>query len=494
MAPSRDNDPRPVAFDDKPQAQKSRENSARLLVVDDNEMNRDMLSRRLARKGHDVAVASNGAEALELISAQAFDVVLLDIMMPGISGLEVLQRVRKTRSPTELPIIMATAKTESADIVEALRLGANDYVTKPLDFKVVLARVATQLGLKRATEEVLRLAGEVELRNQFIREVFGRYLSDDIVTRLLETPEGLALGGEKRVITILMCDIRGFSVLSAELEPGQLVQLVNNFLAVMTEVILNFGGTIDEFIGDAILVLFGAPVAHETHAEAAVACALRMQQAMTEVNNRNRRAGLPEVEMGIGINTGEVVVGNIGSEKRAKYGVVGTPVNLAARIEAHTVGGQVLIAEATRNLVSADLTISGEWQIEPKGADAPIRIFEVAGLANEVGLSANCASENLRKLPDPIIADCTVMDGKRPSGDAFKVTVTHISSSHALLNPTAEPLLQLTDVRLSVPASQADRGVDTLFAKVTAESDPGPVLRFTSVPAGFRSRIERLLA
>lgn len=127
-----------------------------ILVVDDNEMNRDMLSRRLGRRGFDVATAADGQEALEALDQQPFDLVLLDIMMPGIDGMEVLRRVRETRSASELPIIMATAKTESEDVVEALKLGANDYVTKPLDFPVVLARVSTQLSLKQANEELAR--------------------------------------------------------------------------------------------------------------------------------------------------------------------------------------------------------------------------------------------------------------------------------------------------------------------------------------------------
>ena len=130
--------------------------TGKILVVDDNEMNRDMLSRRLGRRGFEVATAAGGQEALEAVEQQPFDLILLDIMMPGIDGMEVLQRVRETRSASELPIIMATAKTESEDIVEALKLGANDYVTKPLDFPVVLARVSTQLSLKRANEELAR--------------------------------------------------------------------------------------------------------------------------------------------------------------------------------------------------------------------------------------------------------------------------------------------------------------------------------------------------
>ena len=155
------------------------ESTGRLLVVDDNEMNRDMLSRRLQRKGHEVATAVDGADALAQIENGRFDVLLLDIMMPGIDGFEVLKRLRATYSPTELPIIMATAKGERDDIVKALKMGANDYVTKPLDFPVVSARVQTQLSLKHAVDQIVALEKDLERRNQELVKV-NRRMSEDL--------------------------------------------------------------------------------------------------------------------------------------------------------------------------------------------------------------------------------------------------------------------------------------------------------------------------
>ncbi|MCU0241886.1 MAG: response regulator, partial [Vicinamibacteria bacterium] len=208
----------------------------RLLVVDDNELNRDMLSRRLAKQGYPVDVAEDGYVALDKIDQGDYALVLLDIMMPGLSGLDVLKTVRATHTMAELPIIMATAKDQSEDTVEALGLGANDYVTKPLDFPVVMARVSTQLALKRASEEIRRLAESLERRNQFIRKTFGRYLSDDIVAELLETPHGLALGGESRIVTVLMSDLRGFTATADRLSPEQVVRILNRYLGVMADV------------------------------------------------------------------------------------------------------------------------------------------------------------------------------------------------------------------------------------------------------------------
>ena len=353
------------------------ETSAVILVVDDNELNRDLLSRRLARKGFDVSVAEDAFKALEWLESNPCDLVLLDIMMPGMSGVEMLEKVRETRDATELPVIMATAKDTREDIVQALNLGANDYVTKPIDFPVVL---------KRANDHIRTLADELEKRNAFIRSVFGRYLTDDIAETLLDSPDGLTLGGERREMSILMADIRGFTRMSAQRDPEEVMRIVNNFLTPMTEVILRHGGTIDEFIGDAILVLFGAPRAMEDHAGRAVACAIEMQLAMPQVNELNRNDGLPEVATGIGINSGEVVVGNIGSEMRAKYGVVGHSVNFTARIESHTEGGQILVSDRTRAIIGDSLETRGSQSIRPKGFDDEVMVHDVSGIGHPFNL------------------------------------------------------------------------------------------------------------
>jgi class 3 adenylate cyclase len=358
-----------------------------LLVVDDNEMNRDLLSRRLLKKGFDVHLAEDGFVALEWLAENPCDLVLLDIMMPGMSGIEVLEKLRETRDGTELPIIMATAKDTREDIVGALQSGANDYVTKPIDFPVVLARVKVQLDLKRAHDKIRSLVDKVARHNEFIRKVFGRYLTEEIAEKLLDSPEGLKLGGERREITMLMADIRGFSTIASGLDAEDVVTLVNNFLARMTEVVIRYGGTIDEFIGDAILVLFGAPNVVNNHAEKAVACAIEMQHAMAEVNQLNRSSGLAEVATGIGVHTGEVIVGSIGSEARAKYGVVGHNVNYVSRVESFTKGGQILISERVLECCEGILETRGSMAVRPKGFDHEVQLFDVASIAGEYGLT-----------------------------------------------------------------------------------------------------------
>src|SRR5262245_9938673 len=353
---------------------------ASVLVVDDNEDNRDMLSRRLKKQGYSVSVAEDGTQALNMIAAEKFDLILLDIMMPGISGLDVLKKLRETFTVADLPIIMATAKDQSEDIVTALKLGANDYVTKPLDFPVVLARTETALTLKRAVDEIQRLNQGLERRNRFIRKTFGRYLSDEIVDELREGSEGLQLGGQKREVTILMSDLRGFTAMAERLQPEDVVRMLNVYLGAMVDVIAKYRGTIDEFIGDAILVLFGAPTVRDDDAQRAVACAIEMQLGMEAVNAHFRTLGLPEVEMGLALNTGGVVAGNIGSEKRTKYGVGGSHVNLTSRIESYTVGGQILISDRTRESAGPTIVTGASIQISAKGFKDPITVHDLRGI------------------------------------------------------------------------------------------------------------------
>ncbi len=458
------------------------ESSVSLLVVDDIELNRDMLARRLRRQGYAVETAEDGYRALERLERQHFDLVLLDIMMPGLSGYDVLKKVRETRAMSELPVIMATAKDQGEDIVEALKLGANDYVTKPLDFQVVMARVKTQLALKDAMEEVRRLAQSLEVHNRFIRKTFGRYLSDDIVAGLLETPNGLALGGEKRTVTVLMSDIRGFSAISERLAPEQVVRILNRYLGAMAEIITRQRGTIDEFIGDAILTLFGAPTLGGDDAARAVACAIEMQLGMAAVNEENHREGLPALQMGIAINTGEVVVGNIGSETRAKYGVVGSPVNLTSRIESCTLGGQVFVAQTTVDAVGPALEIGSRMTMDVKGFAEPIVFYEVKRLGAPWNLDLPSRRAKLVTLVSPIAVHFSVLEGKHISTNGQRGMLTRLGDGVAEIQAEQLPR-PLTDLRMRVTGHDGQELPHDVYAKVLDGAPAGAfTIGFTMLP------------
>ena len=466
---------------------------ARVLVVDDVELNRSMLSRRLGKRGYDVEVAEGGAEALEMIGEKDFDIVLLDIMMPEVSGYDVLEEVRKEKSPLELPIIMATAKDQGEDVVSAFKLGANDYITKPIDFPVALARIETQLSRKRAMEQSKRLTVELERHNQFIRKTFGRYLSKDIVENLLSSPEGLALGGEKRTITILMSDLRGFSALSEKLDPEQVVAMLNLYLGKMADVVTHHNGTIDEFIGDAVLALFGAPTAREDDVQQAAACAIEMQLAMKEVNEENKRNGFPELEMGIALNTGECVVGNIGSQKRAKYGVVGSHVNLTGRIESYTVGGQILVSASTANALEGELELGDELKLGAKGFKEPVIVYDLLGMKGRFNLSLPKRTEELRALVRDIPTHLALLDGKHVKEDDVPGAFCSLSMGEAVISSERE-LQKLANLRLRCTGLNGVIIPGDLYAKVIDASHGRYTIRFTSVPDEIKSYLRSILA
>ncbi|BAY36524.1 adenylate/guanylate cyclase [Nostoc sp. NIES-2111] len=314
-----------------------------------------------------------------------------------------------------------------------------------------------------------------------MRKNLGRYLTDEVLANILETPSGLKLGGERRKVTVLFSDLRGFSAMSEQLSPEQVVQILNLYLGTMTDVINQYKGTINEFMGDGIFIMFGAPICRPDDSQRAIACAIAMQKAMQQVNEQNRQLNLPQLEMGIGINTGEVVAGNIGSQKRAQYTVIGSHVNLAARIETYTVGGQVLISEHTRQDAKVDLQITGQMQIEPKGIKELITIYEVSGIGGEFDLSLPEDNDVMVQLKSPIPVEYQILQGKQAVGTLFSGELISLSEKKALLN-SSQPLQNLANLKLKLLHEPQLATVD-IYAKVIKQCAENQfLLRFTNVP------------
>ncbi len=332
-------------------------------------------------------------------------------------------------------------------------------------FAIGLATAVVASTLRTGFQSVLDAQDE---RNRVVG-VFGRYLSDDVVDTLLHQPGGLALGGQKQPVTILMTDLRGFSTLASELPAEQVVQLLNHYLGRMTDIILDHGGTIDEFIGDAILVIFNAPLAQPDHPDRALRCAVAMQQAMAEVNAENVRAGLPTLEMGVGIHTGAAVVGNIGSEKRQKYGVVGTTVNLAARVESHTVGGQVLCTDACLSAASAEVHHSVFRAVHPKGASEPVVLHDVSGIGD---LRLDRHDEPPEPV-SPVAVEIYQIEGKERLATPVHGSVVALSDHRALLEGLSSPLSVGADIVVHTRPGSA-------FARIISVDGQKTELRFTA--------------
>lgn len=345
---------------------------------------------------------------------------------------------------------------------------------------ILLTAGAAALLTQQLRQRIEHSVRAVEDRNRVV-DIFGRYLSDEVVEVLLHKPDGLELGGRLRTVSILLADLRGFSSLSDRLPPDRVVRLINHYLGAMTEVIYAHGGTIDEFIGDAILVIFGAPLSQPDHAARAVRCALAMQLAMTQVNTWNRAQALPAIEMGIGVHSGDVVVGNIGSDKRQKYGVVGSAVNLTARIESHTVGGQVLVSADTAALSGPQLRVQQELSVHPKGAAQPIRILDVRGYAElqlpevELGLQAIA----------PLPVCLRLLEGKTLAARTFAGQLLALSESGAQVR-CAEPLRPWQNLAMELGGGLA-------FAKVIRAGEPN-TFRFTDCDELARSARAQALA
>lgn len=242
------------------------------------------------------------------------------------------------------------------------------------------AQIAGELAL---TLEKSRAYEDLYLRNEFITKVFGQHVTNEVAAAALSSDGPLTLGGERRKVTVLMADLRGFTPMSEQMSPEEVVDALNVFLGSMTEVIMGHGGNIDNFIGDAIMAVFGVPMAKEDDAARAVACAIEMQNAMAMVNAKIEGRDLPDLKMGIGLSTGDVVAGNIGSEMRVKFSVIGAVVNLAARIEGMASGGQVFASEATLDDVRSAARVAGSLNVQLKGLSEPVPIHEITGIGDK---------------------------------------------------------------------------------------------------------------
>ncbi|ETW96871.1 MAG: hypothetical protein ETSY2_45620 [Candidatus Entotheonella gemina] len=321
-------------------------------------------------------------------------------------------------------------------------------------------------------------------QRDFIRDAFGRYLSKEIVEELLGSPDGLKLGGEMREITILVSDLRGFTSMASHLSPHDVIDILNRYLGRMVDILMAYRGTVDEFQGDGILAFFGAPIAADDDQERAVACAIEMQTALVEINAEQRRRGLPELRMGIGINTGEVIVGNIGSEKRSKYGAVGSTINEAYRIESYTIGGQILLSPTVYAGIRGLAQIRSTQDVQFKGLQEPVTLYDVVGLQGKYACALpQQEPEHLITLASPLAVACYPVDGKTVSEQAVAGTITRLAESSAEVSLENEVTLY-SNMRLQLE-SPDEPALSEVYAKVVALNQEGEVTAGADVCLGF---------
>lgn len=478
------------------------QNTIKVFMVDDSATYCKIMEQLLSNeKEVDMFICKNPLQAIESAKKFSPTVILQDINMPGIDGLTLLRFFREEPATRDVPVVILSSTSDPTVKAKAFGLGANDFMEKKVDKIELMSRIhyhtkayKNSLKLNELIEKSIESQKKMEVQRNFIRKTFGRYISDAIVDSILESPDGLALGGEKREVTIMMTDLRGFTRLGEQLTPEQVISIINNYLRVMTDILMKHGGTIDEFIGDAILAIFGAPEQNEDHAEIAVACAMEMQIAMKTVNANNAKEGLPEVEMGIGLNTGEVVVGNIGSEKRTKYGVVGKNVNLTSRIESYTTGNQVFISATTLEKVGNIVKVRGEMSVEAKGVQEPVTIYDISGINGKYNLHLENEKVEFHDLVYPLQVNFALFEGKSKSREINYGKIIKLSKKGALINAELK-MSPFTNINLTLSENENLDIKGEIFAKTldTTHGESTFEVRFTYLDKEIKNYFEELL-
>jgi class 3 adenylate cyclase len=341
----------------------------RILAVDDNKQNLELLRKALTSARYEVITATDGPTALHLVESASADLVLLDVMMPGMSGYEVCERIRANEDTRLLPVVMLTALHEVSHRIRGIEAGADDFLTKPFNREELLTRVKSLLRIKT-------LYDDIETRNRLLRTLFGRYVSEEVAAEIVADPgRYLMLGGEKREVTVLFGDLRGFTPLSERLDPQDVVDILNVYLTCVIDTVFEFGGNLDKFRGDGFMAFFGAPMQREDDPSSAVRCALAMQERVKRITF----AKFPDLRlnMGIGVNTGTVIAGNVGSERRSDYTLIGNEVNVAQRFEANAGPGQILITGSTYERVKAALEVRDLGLLRVMGKKEGVMAYDV---------------------------------------------------------------------------------------------------------------------
>ncbi len=337
--------------------------SARLLVVDDNKVNRLLLARNLELQGHHVATAENGRVALEMLRREAYDLLLLDIEMPEMNGFQVLEQLANDLQLRDLPVIVTSSLEGLDNVVRCIELGAEDYLTKPVNPVLLKARIGAGLEKKR-------------LRDQQ-KELVRRFATPEVAQDLQQS--GFSLGGKRVRGSVMFSDIRDFTPLVESQPPEVTIDLLNTYYTLMFNAISGHGGIVSLIVGDGLMAIFGAPLPLADHCDSAVRAALEMIELIGLFNVDQAAAGKPQIRIGVGIASGEMVAGYTGTNERATYTCIGDTVNLASRLEGHTkiADGSILIDGATRAGLRGSVELDALGPVTFRGKAQPVDVFSV---------------------------------------------------------------------------------------------------------------------
>lgn len=449
---------------------------------------------------------------LELSRFTSPSLIIMDYNMSLVEDFTTLSFLKRQKALAGVPLFFMSAERTAEIDEDCYSKGATVVLHKPFSSSGILRieRTAWQHEVTKnyekmlqkqasdlqAAKEIHRLNDQLKARNELLYQIFGRYFSDKILDVILEHPEGAAIGGEKREVTVMMTDLMGFTSLSERLDSDSLTDLLNYYFGKMAEVVNQYRGTIIEFLGDAILIVFGAPLVSDTATEDAIAAAITMQNKMGEVNEYCVNCGYPMLEMGIGIHRGDVFIGNVGSETMMRYNVIGRAVNECSRIESYCVGGQILASVQAISGVKCNVQTQNKMEMHAKGVEKPIQISEVTG----IGGTYQCFIENvafdvMMGCEEGVIFNLYLVEEKKVSEMAITTILQSFSYKRAIVNCQMDDIdiNEYSDVEIFA-ATDKGRAVFTgVYAKVIEIKDNLITLHFTHTNGSFERFADGLL-
>ena len=387
--------------------------AAKILVVDDTPGNVKLLASLLAGNGYSVVTAKTGAEALERIAADDPDLVLLDVVMPGLSGYDVCANVRADASRSMLPIVLVTTLEAPEERIRGLEAGADDFITKPINEPELLARVRSLLRIKQLYDTVESQAAELADWNKKLAERvekqvgeldrmrwLGRFVPPQIAERIVNGTIGDPLATHRGDITVIFVDLRGFTAFAETAEPEEVMTVLNQFHREMGEIIERYEGTLERFTGDGLMAFFNDPVPVPDAPERAVRTAIEMRERFEPLSADWRRHG-HDLGIGIGIARGYATIGAIGFERRFDYAAIGNVTNLAARLCADAKPGQILVCRRVLSAVESAVDVESLGALALKGFQKPVPAFQICGWKGTVNRAAAPAAAAVASLKPP---------------------------------------------------------------------------------------------
>jgi adenylate cyclase len=356
----------------------------KILVVDDTPLNLKLIGDILTARGYSVTTAASGEEALAKVAADPPDLVVLDIMMPGMSGYEVCQKLRADPKTALLPIVLATSLDPGQERVKGIEAGADDFLSKPVNQQELFARVKSLLRIKALQDEIQAWNAELEKRVQDqvaqldrlgrLKRFFSPHLAEAIVSGSAEDP----LKSHRRELTVVFLDLRGFTAFTETADPEEVMSVLREYHAAMGDLVVQHEGTLERFTGDGMMVFFNDPVPVPDAAARAARMAIAMQRAFAALHGGWKKRGY-DIQLGIGIAQGFATIGGIGFEGRLDYGAIGTVCNLSARLCGEAKGGEVLISQRVQGALEGAFRAEAAGELQLKGFHRPVPTFRLLG-------------------------------------------------------------------------------------------------------------------